>query len=90
MQSAAAPSSSDDHALWQKDSKRCIYDGRKAPEGSWRAGPPVHLYCDAFADFEQSRCPCFLLSFAGPWMYVSGAVFPFIPIVQRLDVQWAG
>ncbi|KAK0213540.1 hypothetical protein IW262DRAFT_1516901 [Armillaria fumosa] len=41
--------------------------------------------------FKASCCPSFIISIAGPWIVVLGAVFPTLPIVQHLtDYLWLG
>ncbi|KAK0478790.1 hypothetical protein IW261DRAFT_1480823 [Armillaria novae-zelandiae] len=41
--------------------------------------------------FKASCCPSFIVSIAGPWIVVLGAIFPTLPIVQRLtDYLWLG
>lgn len=40
---------------------------------------------------QASSCPSFLISIAGPWLLVSGAVFAGKPIIQRLtSYEWLG
>ncbi|KAG7440622.1 uncharacterized protein BT62DRAFT_937879 [Guyanagaster necrorhizus] len=41
--------------------------------------------------FKACCCPSFIISIAGPWIAILGAVFPTLPIVQRLtDYLWLG
>ncbi|KAK0492500.1 hypothetical protein EDD18DRAFT_1079650 [Armillaria luteobubalina] len=41
--------------------------------------------------FKAYCCPSFIVSIAGPWIVILGAIFPTLPIVQRLtDYLWLG
>ncbi|KAK0458356.1 uncharacterized protein EV420DRAFT_394133 [Desarmillaria tabescens] len=41
--------------------------------------------------FKACCCPSFIISIAGPWIVILGAVFRTLPIVQRLtDYLWLG
>lgn len=39
---------------------------------------------------DKTYCPCMILTIAGPWLCVAGAVYTTAPIVQVLSVEWAG